>query len=260
MEELDLLKNYLKKLGSVAIAFSGGVDSTFLAWAAHEALGENAVAVTVSSCFVPMRELEQAKNFCRENKIRQIILEMNPLEIEGVALNPKNRCYLCKKKIFENIKQTALTEGFSFVADGTNVDDTGDFRPGLAALCELEIKSPLRECGFSKAEIREASKNAGLETWNNPSFACLASRFVYGEEITNAKLAAVEKAEDFLLSKGFSQIRVRVHKNLARIEVLPKQMEKLFAMRNEVDLKLKEIGFDFVTMDLHGFKSGSMNV
>lgn len=260
MEKLDLLKDYLKNLESAAVAFSGGVDSAFLAWAAHDALGENAAAVTVSSCFVPRRELEQAEKFCKENKIRQIVLKMDPLEIEGVAQNPKNRCYLCKKKIFESIKQTALAEGFSFVIDGTNIDDAGDFRPGLAALSELEIKSPLRECGFSKAQIREESKNAGLETWNHPSSACLASRFVYGEEITKSKLCAVEKAEDFLLAKDFSQVRVRLHKNLARIEVLPEQMEKLFDMRNEICAQFKEIGFDFVAMDLQGFRSGSMNV
>lgn len=260
MEKLDLLKSYLKNLKSVAVAFSGGVDSSFLAWAAREALGENAVAVTVDSCFVPKRELEQAESFCKQNKIRQIVLKVNPLEIDGVAQNPKNRCYLCKKKLFESIRRAALAEGFSVIADGTNVDDEGDFRPGIVALTELEIKSPLRECGLSKTEIREASKNAGLETWNNPSFACLASRFVYGEEITREKLCLVEKAEDFLLANGFSQVRVRLHNDLARIEVLPEQTEKLFRMRNEVDAQFKKIGFHFVTMDLQGFKSGSMNV
>lgn len=260
LEKLSRLRTYLANLKGVAVAFSGGVDSSFLLKIAHDVLGEKALAVTVSSCFVPERERLAAWRFCEEENIRQVTLPMDPLEICGVRENPKNRCYLCKKSVFEKICQIAKRENLPCVVDGTNADDMGDYRPGLLALSELGIKSPLRELGFTKSDIREASKFAGLKTWDHPSFACLASRFVYGEPLTGEKLERVEKSEDFFLSEGFRQIRVRVHQNLARIEVLPSEMEKAFRMRSEIVHKLKSLGFDYVTLDLGGFKSGSMNV
>ncbi len=255
---MEQLKNYILNLKSVAVAFSGGVDSSFLLKLCHNLLGEKCIAVTVASCFVPEREKNAAKDFCEKNGIRQIVIEMNPLEIDGVKENPRNRCYLCKSAIFKKIKEIA-EEKQCTVVDGTNLSDTKDFRPGLQALEELGIKSPLKECGFTKEDVRRESKNLGLENWNAPSFACLASRFVYGEEITKEKLSRVERAEDFLSSKGFRQFRVRDHNNLARIEVLPEEMEKLFLLRQEVSLELKRTGFSFVTFDMAGFKSGSMN-
>lgn len=259
-EKLTRLEKYLADLKSVAVAFSGGVDSSFLLKMAHDVLGEKALAVTVSSCFVPERERLSAKRFCEEEKIRQEVFPVNPLDICGVRENPKNRCYLCKKSIFENICQIAKRENLQAVIDGTNADDMGDYRPGLVALSELHIKSPLKELEFTKTDIREASKLVGLKTWDHPSFACLASRFAYGETLTRENLERVERAEDFFLSKGFRQIRVRVHQNLARIEVLPQDLEKVFLLRSEIADKLKELRFDYVTVDLCGFKSGSMNV
>ncbi|MGN0729642.1 ATP-dependent sacrificial sulfur transferase LarE [Treponema sp.] len=261
-DEFDIqkLKEYISSLKKAAVAFSGGVDSTFLLKTAYDVLGKNCTAITAASCFVPECELKSAVSFCREQKIPHIVLNMEPLSAEGVAENPRNRCYLCKKIIFEQIKKTSKQNGIEHILEGTNSDDLGDFRPGLAALRELGITSPLLEFGFTKERIRAAAKQAGLSFWNKPSSACLASRFVYGEQLTKEKLLRVEKAESFLRSLGFSQLRVRVHQNLARIEVLPCEMEKLFGMHKIVSEHFKSLGFDYTALDLSGFKSGSMNI
>lgn len=260
-EKYQRLQEYLRKLGSVAVAFSGGVDSTFLLKAAHDVLGDKAIAVTVRSCLFPNREFDEAKAFCEREKIRQFVCEANELEIEGFTENPPNRCYLCKKDLFEKMQHIAQMQQAAYVAEGSNMDDNGDYRPGMIAVAELGIKSPLRAAELSKSEIRELSRALGLRTWNKPSFACLASRFVYGENITAEKLSMVDKAEKLLLDKGFEQMRVRMHGNMARIEVMPEDFQKLISadVREEIAAKLKAYGFTYVTMDLSGYRTGSMN-
>ena len=258
-EKYERLKEYMKSLGSAAVAFSSGVDSTFLLKAAKAALGDNVIAVTAKSRSFPKRELNEAVNFCKENNIRHIIFESEELGIDGFRQNPVNRCYLCKKEIFKKIKEIADENNIACVAEGSNTDDDGDYRPGLIAVKELGIKSPLRHVGFTKREIRELSKRLGLPTWNKQSFACLATRFVYGEEITEKKLDMVDRSEQLLLDMGFHQLRVRIHGNIARIEVMPDEFEKLIKNREDIYTRLKSFGFDYVTMDLQGYRTGSMN-
>lgn len=261
-EKLAQLKDYLKELGSVAVAFSSGVDSTFLLKVAYDTLGaENVIAVTARSCSFPKRELEEAKTFCEKEGIRHFICESEELEIDGFSDNPPNRCYLCKKELFEKIINIAKEENMNYIAEGSNMDDNGDYRPGLIAVSELNVKSPLRQVELYKKEIRELSKEMGLPTWEKQSFACLSSRFVYGEKITEEKLMMVDKAEQLLLDKGFHQIRVRMHDKMTRIEILPEEFEKLIEkeMREEIVAKLKSYGFTYISMDLSGYRTGSMN-
>jgi len=259
-KKLSDLRKLLKSFGSAAIAFSGGVDSTFLLKVAHEEFGENVLAVTVISPLIPKKEAIDAENFCKNENIRQFVLELDPLKIPGFKDNPENRCYICKKEIFNKIKNLASENGIFTVCEGSNADDTGDYRPGMQAIRELGIKSPLLECGLTKNEIRILSKEMDLPCWNKPSAACLASRFVYGEEITEKKLKMVEKAEDFLREKGFSQLRVRIHgENMARIEVRPEDFRKILENKDEIAKYFRSLGFVYTTLDLTGFRSGSMN-
>ena len=259
-QKLQNLKEYLLSLGSVAVAFSSGVDSTFLLKVAHDVLGDNAIAVTATSCLFPKRESAEASSFCDANGIKHITVVSNEFENPEFRNNPPNRCYLCKKELFKKIIALAKENGAAYVCEGSNVDDLGDYRPGMKAVAELDVKSPLRECGLTKGEIRALSKEMGLPTWDKPSFACLASRFVYGEEINEKKLSMVEKAEQFLLDIGFKQFRVRIHgENLARIEVLPAELEVLLSKREEVTELFRGLGFAYVTMDLQGYRTGAMN-
>lgn len=255
------LETYLKELGKVAIAFSSGVDSTFLLKTAHDLLGDNVIAVTARSCSFPQREFEEARSFCQAENITQIIVESEELSIDGFRQNPKNRCYLCKRELFTKIRDITKKLQIPYIAEGSNLDDTGDYRPGLIAVAELDIKSPLREAGLTKAEIRQLSKEIGLATWEKPSFACLASRFVYGETITEEKLSMVERAEQQLLDLGFRQVRVRIHGNLARIEIDPAEFAKLLQndTAKQLNAYLQSLGFTYVTLDLGGYQTGSMN-
>lgn len=260
-QKKQALEAYLRDLGSVAVAFSSGVDSTFLLKVAHDLLGEKAIAVTARSCSFPKREQEEAAAFCASEGIRQIVVDSEELSIEGFRQNPPNRCYLCKKELFTKIRQIAEDNGIAHVAEGSNLDDNGDYRPGLQAVAELGIKSPLREAQLTKAEIRQLSKELGLPTWEKPSFACLASRFVYGETISEEKLSMVDRAEQRLLDMGFRQVRVRVHGSLARIEIEPSEFPKLLEgnIAAELDRYLRELGFAYVSLDLGGYRTGSMN-
>ena len=259
-EKLQLLQEELRRLGSVLVAFSGGMDSTFLLQVAHLTLGEKALALTARSGVVPQRDLQEAEAFCAKYGIRQLYFDFDELAVPGFAENPPDRCYICKKTLFSNFLRIAKEHG-AVLCEGSNMDDLGDYRPGLRALAELDVHSPLRVAQLSKAEIRFLSHELQLPTWDKPSFACLASRFVYGERITAEKLAAVDKAEQLLWELGFKQFRVRVHGNLARIEVLPDELQRALAepVRSTLHNKLQEYGFDYVTLDLLGYRTGSMN-
>ncbi len=255
------LRARLRGFGSLAVAFSGGVDSAFLLAAAHEELGDRVLAVTAAPVFTPGREQKEAREFCLSRGIRQTVIPASELDVDGVRHNPPDRCYHCKLEIFGKIIAAARDAGIDVVAEGSNADDTGDYRPGMRAVRELGVLSPLLEAGLSKAEIRALSREMDLPTWDKPSFACLASRFAYGETITDEKLAMVDRAEQLLMDEGFRQFRVRIHGSLARIEVLPEDLERITKAerRERICSALREYGFSYVTLDLAGYRTGSMN-
>jgi uncharacterized protein len=259
-EKYRALLRLIADQGRVAVAFSGGVDSSFLCHAAAEALGDGAVAITVVSPMLPQSEIDGAAAFAAKIGINHILVEEAEIE-EAVAANPKERCYFCKKIEFGNILRAAKERGINTVLDGSNVDDLGDYRPGLRALEELRILSPLREVNLAKAEIRELSRRYALPTWDKPAFACLASRIPYGERIDREKLARVEKAEEALRTYGFRQFRVRSHDRIARIEVAPEERRRFFdeQVLDSISRTLKSYGFLYVAFELEGYAMGNMN-
>jgi uncharacterized protein len=257
------LKEILRSLKSAAVAFSGGVDSTFLLKVASEVLGDKVAAVTGRSLSFPERELSAARRFTREHGLNHLEIDSEELEIPGFAANPVNRCYLCKKALFTKILMAAETRSLEVVMEASNLDDEGDFRPGFMAIRELGVLSPLLEAGLTKSEIRVLSRERGLPTWDKPSFACLASRFPYGETITPEGLKKVDAAETFLLSLGCRQVRVRCHDQgrLARIETDEAGLDLLATPVNRrlVTEKLTGLGFAYIALDLQGYRTGSLN-
>ena len=254
-----VLKKILGSYRSLAVAFSGGVDSTFLLAAAKQILGCRLTAVTVDSAFIPRCELAEAAVFCTAQNIRQIVFRADVLAYPEICGNPPNRCYYCKKMLFQNILRIADDEGIAVVADGSNADDLTDYRPGMQALKELKIQSPLCEAGLTKQEIRILSRAMQLPSSDKPSAACLASRIPYGDTITAENLSMAERAEQYLKQFGVRQLRVRIHGNIARIEVMPDDFSGLLRYRSEISETFRTLGFQYTTLDLSGYRTGSLN-
>ena len=260
-EKFKNLKNSLKSYGNIAVAFSGGVDSTFLAKAAYDTLGEKALAITVDSEAYPPESIIQTRKLAKFIGLRLLEIPQNVTNIPRFCANPPDRCYHCKKALFSMMLKKAEEEGINVLMDGSNIDDDKDFRPGKRALEELNVKSPLKEHGFSKDDIRMVSKELGLPTWKMQSFACLASRFPYGHRITTVLLARTGKAEAVLRELGIHQYRVRNHGDIARIEVDEEGFNMLMdkSVRGKVSSHLKSLGYTYVSLDLEGYRSGSLN-
>lgn len=259
--KLSRLKGVVQEYGSLLVAFSGGCDSSLLLKVAHEVLGGRVVSVTARSETYPSHEYQDAVEFATALGVRHITIDTSELGVEGFSSNPPNRCYFCKAELFGKLLELAKGNDVEYVADGASLDDASDHRPGMRAAAELGVVSPLKEAGLTKDDIRKISHELGLSTWDKPSFACLASRFPYGEEITAEKLRMVGEAETYLRGLGFRQIRVRHHGNIARIEVPEEDIGRFLeqSVRRNVVAKLRQLGYLYVSLDLRGYRSGSLN-
>ncbi|MFH1100888.1 MAG: ATP-dependent sacrificial sulfur transferase LarE [Methanobacteriota archaeon] len=257
--KLHQLQKLLQTMKSCAIAYSGGVDSTFLIKVAYDVLGENALAITATSSTYPQREFTQAKNLAKNIGITHLSIHSEELALDQFSQNPPDRCYYCKKALFTKIKHVAHQHHLSFVLDGSNADDTADYRPGARARDELGIISPLQQVGLTKQEIRDLSQLMHLKTADKPPFACLASRFPYGVKITKERLIQVEQAETHLLNLGVHQCRVRYHNDTARIEVESPEFPLILTHAEEIVKRFKHLGFSYVTLDIEGYRTGSLN-
>jgi uncharacterized protein len=259
--KLDQLRAIFTPMGNVIVAFSGGVDSTFVLRVAHDAIGDRVLALTTTSPTMPDQDRLSALEMAARIGARHLIVESNELEIPGYAQNPLNRCYLCKHSLFTVCEAKAHELGIETIVDGLNLDDLHDYRPGIKAASELRVRHPLVEAAMTKADVRECSRALDLPTWDRPASPCLSSRFPYGTTITEENLRMVERGEQLLRAIGFKVARVRYHGEVARLEVETHEIPRLLdpAIRDRVDAELKRIGFRFVTVDLKGFRSGSLN-
>ena len=259
--KLKTLENIIADMKNVLVAFSGGVDSSFLVKVARDVLRDNVLAVTAVSDIQSEQETEDAKQLTLKLDVKHILVPTTEMSDENFLSNPPDRCYICKRNIFSKLKRIAIEKSIPFILDGSNADDHDDYRPGMRALRELNIRSPLREVGFTKIEIRKLSERMGLPTWDKPALACLASRIPYGDRITTKKLKRIDKAESFLREFRFKQVRVRDHNGIARIEVTPEEISVFLkkGFPEIVSRRFKEFGFIYVTLDMNGYRTGSLN-
>lgn len=260
-KKIDDLRSVLRGMKRVLLAYSGGVDSTFLLKILKEEIDQDVLAITACSETYPVSEIKEAETIAEDIGAAHILINTDELSNPRFSSNPENRCYFCKKELFERLKEIADISGIEWIIDGSNLDDDSDHRPGRIAAEELGVRSPLKEVGLTKDEIRKASKAKKLPTWNKPAYACLASRFPYGTELTKENLSRIETAEQAMKKLGFNQIRIRHHQDIVRIEINQDDISRFLdtGIRSKIIDELRGLGYPYITLDLDGYRSGSMN-